>query len=174
MEVVKVRRAVCAATIAALAISLGGVETPIGASLKLKNTQDKSSIATPRPKTLPETSGKRPTPPSRNGGRASCPRGGGWNPCVLTQYAQHFEGRRCADGSRFSHGNLTLASRGVPLGRTVQIRYGSQVVTVKSTDRGRLPLHRKGRPQFDVTRAVSRRLGLYKRELGRRAEWRMR
>lgn len=69
-----------------------------------------------------------------------------------------------------------LASRGVPLGATVELRYYGNTVRVRSVDRGRLPMHRPGRPQFDLSREACRRLGAYQRKNGhedRRAEYRV-
>lgn len=97
----------------------------------------------------------------------------GYRPCVYTQYAVRFEGRRCADGSRFSHRRLVVAARGIPLGTRVKLAYGQRgACTAIVADTGRLPLHRPGRVQFDVSRAVARRLGLYSPEHGRHGKWR--
>jgi rare lipoprotein A (peptidoglycan hydrolase) len=99
-----------------------------------------------------------------------------WSQCVYTQYAARFEGRKCADGSVFRHRQLTVACRHLPLGSRITLRYWSGKrwveVPVTVTDRGRLPLHRRDRPQFDVSREVARRLGLYaKRKDYRGGEW---
>ena len=100
-----------------------------------------------------------------------------WGRCTFTQYAAKFEGRRCADGSTFRHRNLTVACRHLPLGSRITLRYWSGkrwvAVPVTVTDRGGLPLHRKDRPQFDLSRETARQLGLYqKRKNYREGEWR--
>ncbi len=101
-----------------------------------------------------------------------------WQSCQLTQYARHFEGRRTASGTRFSHRGFTVASRHLPLGTRLVLRYRGRThwhaVNVTVTDRGGLPLDRPRCYQFDVTRATARHLGLYaKRPDYRRAEWRI-
>ena len=70
---------------------------------------------------------------NRSNPNCAAPRGA-FSPCVLTQYAQKFEGRRTASGERFSHGKLMLASRGVPLGAVVELRYYGNVVRVRSAE----------------------------------------
>lgn len=102
-----------------------------------------------------------------------------YHPCSLTTYASRFEGRRTASGARFTHRGYTCASRSLPLGSRIVVRYWSgrrwRSVVVTVTDRGRLPLHRRGRIQLDITKAAAKKLGLYRRGADyRRGEWRVR
>lgn len=106
------------------------------------------------------------------------PRGGiadsAWNPCVYTQYGAQFEGRRCADGSRFSHRRLIVAARGIPRGTRLELAYGARGrCRAIVADTGTLPLHRPGRPQLDVSAAVARSLGLYDPRWGRYGKYRI-
>lgn len=96
-----------------------------------------------------------------------------WNNAVITVYAQKFEGRRMANGQIFRHRNQTVACRGGTLGSWIELRYGCRGRSIcKLTDRGRLPMHTAGRPQFDVSRGVARDLGLYDQRYGRSIRWR--
>jgi rare lipoprotein A len=80
-----------------------------------------------------------------------------WERGTVTVYARKFEGRKAADGSRFTHRSFTAATCRGRLGDRYIIRYGRRQVVVRVTDRGRL---RPG--QFDTTKAVAKRLGLYR------------
>jgi hypothetical protein len=97
-----------------------------------------------------------------------------WKPGVVTVYHQRFEGRRTASGERFSHKGMTVACKSMPFGTRLELRYGRNGRAIaRVTDRGALPLHRRGIPQFDTTTAVARKLGLYNRQCGRRVRWRI-
>lgn len=86
-----------------------------------------------------------------------------WQTGKITTYARIFEGRRCANGSRFSHRRYVVACRRGNFGRRIAIRYGKNgYCEVTLVDRGRLPLHSDSCWQFDTTHAVARKLGLYK------------
>jgi hypothetical protein len=96
-----------------------------------------------------------------------------WHVGCATQYARCFEGRRMANGVVFRHSGGYVACRGGALGRVVELRYGRHgrcIVTIG--DRGRLPMHRPGRWQFDVGEGVARKLGLYNDRDGRKVRWR--
>jgi rare lipoprotein A len=99
-----------------------------------------------------------------------------WHTGQVTTYAAKFEGRRCADGSRFSHKRLIVACRGGSFGRRIELRYGKNGrAIVKIADRGRLPMHRSNKWQFDTTKAVAKKLGLYRIHRGktdRTVKWR--
>jgi len=99
-----------------------------------------------------------------------------WQPGKITTYARMFEGRQCANGSRFSHGRYVVACRRGSFGRRIAIRYGKNgYCEVTIVDRGRLPLHSDSCWQFDTTRAVARKLGLYrivKGDTDRNISWR--
>jgi hypothetical protein len=101
---------------------------------------------------------------------------GPWHVGSITTYSKEFEGRKCANRSKFSHRHSTVACRNGKLNSTIEIRYGRNgraIVTL--TDRGRLPLHRKKAWQFDTTRHVAKKLGLYRLRHGkpdRRIRWR--
>ena len=101
---------------------------------------------------------------------------GPWNSGKITTYAHYFEGRQCADGSRFSHRRYVVACRRGNFGRRIAIRYGKNgYCEVTLVDRGRLPFHSDSCWQFDTTRAVARKLGLYrivKGETDRKILWR--
>lgn len=87
----------------------------------------------------------------------------GWNTAVVTTYANKFEGRTMANGKVFHHSDRVIACRCGSLGDRVEIRYGKNGrSTCILSDRGGLPLHRHGRWQFDVSKAVARDLGLYR------------
>lgn len=73
-------------------------------------------------------------------------------------YAQHFRGRRMADGARFDPRAHTVASRTLPLGsaaKVTNLRNGRSM-TVRVTDRG--PHIR--RRILDVSPAVAQELGM--------------
>lgn len=55
-----------------------------------------------------------------------------------TFYSDIFEGRRMANGQRYSHKNLTAAHMTLPLGTIVRVTYqrNGRSVRVKITDRG--------------------------------------
>jgi hypothetical protein len=100
--------------------------------------------------------------------------GAEWKPGVITTYAARFDGRRTASGEVFRHSGYTVACNALPLRTRVEIRYGRNGrAVVRVTDTGKLPLHRANRPQFDVSRAVARSLGLYSPKYGRTIRWRV-
>jgi len=86
-----------------------------------------------------------------------------WNTAVVTVYANKFEGRRMANGKVFWHRDRVVACRAGSLGRKIELCYGRNGKSVCIvSDRGRLPLHQRGRWQFDTSRAVAKDLGLYR------------
>jgi rare lipoprotein A (peptidoglycan hydrolase) len=103
--------------------------------------------------------------------------GSDWKPGVVTTYAGFFEGRRTASGRIFRHSrNLAACRGGIRYGTRVELRYGRHTAVVVIADTGRLPLTRKGRPQFDLSRATAKRLGLYRLVNGhtdRQIRWRV-
>ena len=95
-----------------------------------------------------------------------------WNTAVVTTYANKFEGRRMANGKVFSHSKNVIACKQGKFGSVVEIRYGKNGKSVGViSDRGGLPLHRRNRWQFDLSRHMARELGLYGRS-GRVVQWR--
>jgi hypothetical protein len=91
-----------------------------------------------------------------------------WRSGRITVYSKKFEGKKCANGSRFSHRLPIVACKSGKLGSKVEIRYGRKgraIVTL--TDRGGLPLHKKNAWQFDTTRYVAKKLGLYRLRNGK-------
>ena len=86
-----------------------------------------------------------------------------WHTGWATVYAQHFEGRPTAWGPRFKHSGRLLASRKIPFGHKIEIRYGKNGRTIcTSADRlapGRDPVSRGA--HFDLPRQAARELGLY-------------
>lgn len=75
--------------------------------------------------------------------------------CFASWYG--FEsGPRTADGERFDPRKFTSASRTLPFGTVLKIRYRNRVVRVRVNDRG--PARWTGRC-LDVTRAAARALG---------------
>jgi len=85
------------------------------------------------------------------------------NIAVVTTYSNKFEGRKMANGKVFRHRDRVLACRGGNLGRQIELRYGRNgQSTCTLSDRGRLPLHRRNRWQFDVSQSVAKDLGLYR------------
>ena len=96
-----------------------------------------------------------------------------WNVGVATTYANYFEGRPMANGDPFHHRDRVVACRLGKLGSRVELRYGENGRSVVCiTDRGRLPMHRDGAWQFDVSRKVAQELGLYNPTCGRKLRWR--
>jgi rare lipoprotein A (peptidoglycan hydrolase) len=99
-----------------------------------------------------------------------------WRYGSVTVYADCFEDRTMANGKTFHHRDHVVACRGGQLGQRVEIRYGRNGRTVATIcDRGRLPLHRQGQWQFDVTKHIARDLGLYRIKAGktdRTIKWR--
>ena len=101
----------------------------------------------------------------------------GWKAGCVTTYAQKFDGRRMAGGKIFRHSGRHIASRCGKFGDRLELRYGRNgKAIVIIGDRGGLPLHRKNRPQFDVSRKVATELGLYRITNGktdRNVRWRV-
>jgi hypothetical protein len=86
-----------------------------------------------------------------------------WNTGVVTVYADKFEGRTMANGKRFHHNHRVLACRKGSFRQKIEIQYGKNGKTIcVLSDRGRLPLHKPNRWQFDLTKAAAKDLGLYR------------
>ena len=101
-----------------------------------------------------------------NPAAAPTPPGEGWTKCVYTVYADKFEGRETASGKVFRHAGRTVASRGGKFGDRITLTYfGTKrwhTSSVTLNDRGKLPLHRADRRQYDVSKQVAKDLGLYR------------
>jgi len=84
---------------------------------------------------------------------------------VASWYGPGFEGRKTASGERFRSRGLTLASRLLPLGSTVEITNlaNGKRLTARVNDRGPYVEGRK----FDVSRGVARKLGFQRQGLAR-------
>jgi rare lipoprotein A (peptidoglycan hydrolase) len=84
-----------------------------------------------------------------------------WRAGIITVYHNKFEGRRCADGSIFSHKKNQVAMNGIKLGSILEVKYGGRMVKVVVRDRGT----RYG--CLDVSRGIVKRLGLYRLKNGK-------
>ena len=75
---------------------------------------------------------------------------------VVSWYGQHWAGRQTANGERFNPHKLTAASKTLPMGTRVLLRYGKNTVVVRINDRGP---YIKGRG-LDVSEAAAAKLGI--------------
>ncbi len=83
---------------------------------------------------------------------------------IASYYAKKFEGRKAADGSRFSNKKMTAASNQFDLGDTVRVInvMTNEEVTVVITDR----MGNQTR-LIDLSQAAAKKLGLIKKGLGK-------
>jgi len=75
----------------------------------------------------------------------------------VSWYGAEYDGRRCADGSIFSHRNLSCASWDYAFGTKLKLTHGPRFVVVEVTDRGPAKRLLKTR-QLDLTREAFSRL----------------
>jgi len=75
----------------------------------------------------------------------------------VSWYGKAYDGRRCADGSIFSHRNLSCASWDYPFGTKLKLTHGPRWVVVTVTDRGPAKRLLKTR-QLDLSREAFSRL----------------
>jgi rare lipoprotein A len=87
------------------------------------------------------------------------------SPATVTAswYGSHWAGRHTASGERFNPHKLTAASRTLPLGTRVRVRYHNHSVVVRINDRGPY-VHGRG---MDLSEAAARKLGMRKRGVAR-------
>lgn len=86
-----------------------------------------------------------------------------WHAGSVTTYANKFEGRKTSSGRIFRHKELMVACKRGKLGSRIELRYGKRARVIATIcDRGGLPLHSDSKWQFDVSKAVARKLGLYR------------
>jgi rare lipoprotein A len=55
--------------------------------------------------------------------------------CIASYYADHYEGKKMANGQPFHQARLTCASNDWPLKTRLRVRYGDKTVVVVVTDR---------------------------------------
>lgn len=72
-------------------------------------------------------------------------------------YSQKFEGRRTANGERFSHKKLTAACNSLPLGTWIKVTNlkNDKSIIVQTNDR----LHKKTKRLVDLTLTAAKKLG---------------
>ena len=72
-------------------------------------------------------------------------------------YSQKFEGRRTANGERFSHKKLTAACNSLPLGTWIKVTNlkNDKSIIVQTNDR----LHKKTKRLIDLTLSAAKKLG---------------
>src|SRR5215831_6168441 len=75
-------------------------------------------------------------------------------------YGKQFDGRKTADGDRFSEQEMTAAHRTLPLGTKVMVenQQTGEQTEVKITDRG--PYAQPGRRIIDLSRAAAKSIGI--------------
>ncbi len=91
------------------------------------------------------------------------------NKASASVYANKFNGRRTANGDRFSQDSLTCAHKRLPFGQLVMVQNleNDCTVVVRVNDR----MSRRSRHSIDLSRAAARKIGIDKNGVGRVRIW---